>query len=76
MTDQTEAPTAARPIYAKLAVIGCGLIGSSVIRAARARGVVGEVAVADLEEVTERSEERRGGKESRIGCRSRWSRYD
>ena len=30
-----------------MAVIGCGLIGSSVIRAARARHVVGEVAVAD-----------------------------
>ena len=34
-------------IYPKMAVIGCGLIGSSVIRAARAAGVVGEVAVAD-----------------------------
>jgi len=33
--------------YAKMAVIGCGLIGSSVIRAARARGVVGQIAVAD-----------------------------
>ncbi|HZZ32836.1 MAG TPA: prephenate/arogenate dehydrogenase family protein [Phenylobacterium sp.] len=35
------------PIYARMAVIGCGLIGSSVIRAARAAGAVGEVAVAD-----------------------------
>ena len=34
-------------IYPKLAVIGCGLIGSSVVRAARAHGVVGEIAVAD-----------------------------
>ncbi len=34
-------------LYPKLAVIGCGLIGSSVIRAARASGVVGEVWVAD-----------------------------
>ena len=34
-------------IYPKLAVIGCGLIGSSVIHAARASGAVGEVAVAD-----------------------------
>ena len=34
-------------LYAKLAVVGCGLIGSSVIRAARARGVVGKIAVAD-----------------------------
>ena len=35
-------------IYPKMAVIGCGLIGSSVIRAAREAGVVGLVAVADL----------------------------
>jgi cyclohexadieny/prephenate dehydrogenase len=34
-------------IYEKMAVVGCGLIGSSVARAARARGVVGEIAVAD-----------------------------
>jgi cyclohexadieny/prephenate dehydrogenase len=35
------------PVYQRLAVIGCGLIGSSVIRAAVARGVVGRVIVAD-----------------------------
>ena len=40
----------AKVTYAKLAVIGCGLIGSSVIRAARARGVVAEIAVADPSE--------------------------
>lgn len=34
-------------IYPKMAVIGCGLIGSSVIRAAREAGAVGVVAVAD-----------------------------
>jgi cyclohexadieny/prephenate dehydrogenase len=34
-------------IYPRMAVIGCGLIGSSVIRAARQAGVVGEVFVAD-----------------------------
>jgi cyclohexadieny/prephenate dehydrogenase len=34
-------------IYDKLAVVGCGLIGSSIIRAAKAAGVVGRVAVAD-----------------------------
>jgi cyclohexadieny/prephenate dehydrogenase len=34
-------------IYDRMAVIGCGLIGSSVIRAARAAGAVGSVAVAD-----------------------------
>jgi cyclohexadieny/prephenate dehydrogenase len=35
-------------IYPRMAVIGCGLIGSAMIRAARAAGVVGQVAVADL----------------------------
>ena len=35
------------PIYPRMAVIGCGLIGSSVIRAARAAGVVGRIAVHD-----------------------------
>ena len=34
-------------IFPKMAVVGCGLIGSSVIRAARVAGVVGTVAVAD-----------------------------
>jgi cyclohexadieny/prephenate dehydrogenase len=34
-------------IYPRMAMIGCGLIGSSVIRAARAAGAVGEIAVAD-----------------------------
>ena len=34
-------------MYDRMAVIGCGLIGSSVIRAARAAGAVGSVAVAD-----------------------------
>jgi cyclohexadieny/prephenate dehydrogenase len=34
-------------LYPRMAVIGCGLIGSSVIHAARAAGVVGQVAVAD-----------------------------
>ncbi len=34
-------------LYAKLAVIGCGLIGSSVVRAARAANVVGRIAVYD-----------------------------
>ena len=38
------------PIYAKMAVVGCGLIGSSVIRAARAAGVVGEIVVAEASE--------------------------
>ncbi|HEY1750528.1 MAG TPA: prephenate/arogenate dehydrogenase family protein [Caulobacteraceae bacterium] len=48
MTDQTQPAAPPRPpIYARMAVVGCGLIGSSVIRAARAAGAVGEVAVAD-----------------------------
>jgi len=51
MNDQTadpiDAKTPAAPVYAKMAVIGGGLIGSSVIRAARAKGAVGEIAVAD-----------------------------
>jgi cyclohexadieny/prephenate dehydrogenase len=34
-------------IYPKMAVIGCGLIGSSIIHAAKAAGVVDQVAVAD-----------------------------
>ena len=37
----------AEPIFPTLAVIGCGLIGSSVVRGARASGAVGRVVVAD-----------------------------
>ena len=48
MTDQSaNTERAAAPVYAKMAVIGGGLIGSSVIRAARSHGAVGEVRVAD-----------------------------
>ena len=35
------------PTVERLAVIGCGLIGSSVIRAARAKGAAGAIAVYD-----------------------------
>jgi cyclohexadieny/prephenate dehydrogenase len=35
-------------VYPRIAVIGCGLIGSSIIRAARAVGAVETVAVADI----------------------------
>jgi cyclohexadieny/prephenate dehydrogenase len=35
------------PVYATMAVVGCGLIGSSVIRAARETGVVGRIVVAE-----------------------------
>ena len=37
-----------QPTVRRLAVIGCGLIGSSVIRAARAAGAAAEIAVYDL----------------------------
>ena len=47
MTDQTAAPAAEKPVYARMAVIGGGLIGSSVIRAARTHGAAGEIMVAD-----------------------------
>jgi cyclohexadieny/prephenate dehydrogenase len=46
MTDQTET-LPQKPVYARMAVIGGGLMGSSVIRAARAKGAVGQIAVAD-----------------------------
>ena len=42
------AQTAPAPVINRLAVIGCGLIGSSVIRATRAKGAAGEIAVYDL----------------------------
>src|SRR3954464_6416098 len=35
------------PVYAKMAMVGCGLIGSSIVRAAREAGAVGEIAVAE-----------------------------
>ncbi|MBV8684869.1 MAG: prephenate/arogenate dehydrogenase family protein [Caulobacteraceae bacterium] len=41
---------AASPIYRRLALVGCGMIGSSVARSARARGAVGEIAVFDASE--------------------------
>ena len=47
MTDPTDTAARPAPVYAKMAVIGGGLIGSSVIRAARAHGAVGEIMVAD-----------------------------
>jgi cyclohexadieny/prephenate dehydrogenase len=37
-------------IYSKIAVIGCGLIGSSIVRAARTHGVAGKIAVCDSSE--------------------------
>ena len=35
-------------VYAKIAVLGCGLIGSSIVRAARVHGVAGQITVFDL----------------------------
>ncbi|MGE5502334.1 MAG: prephenate/arogenate dehydrogenase family protein [Ignavibacteriales bacterium] len=37
-------------IYERMAVVGCGLIGSSVVRAAREVGAVGEIVVFDASE--------------------------
>ena len=37
------------PLYERLAIIGCGLIGGSVARAARARGLAGEIVVGERE---------------------------
>jgi len=34
-------------LYDRLAIVGCGLIGSSLARAARSRGVVGSIAIFD-----------------------------
>ena len=38
----------AGPVYDRIAVIGCGLIGSSIVRAARAHGMATRIAVFDL----------------------------
>src|SRR5207248_2321992 len=42
-----EAGPMAEPVCQRLAIIGCGLIGSSVARAARTHGAVNEIAVFD-----------------------------
>jgi cyclohexadieny/prephenate dehydrogenase len=48
MTDQSQAPADRPvPVYARMAVIGGGLIGSSVLRAAREKGAAGQIVVAD-----------------------------
>ncbi len=36
------------PIYTRMAIIGCGLIGSSIARAAREAGAVAEIHVSDI----------------------------
>ncbi|HEX6858828.1 MAG TPA: prephenate/arogenate dehydrogenase family protein [Caulobacteraceae bacterium] len=41
-------------LYERMAVIGCGLIGSSVVRAAREKGAVGEIVVFDASEAVRR----------------------
>ena len=46
-----------QPLYDRMAVIGCGLIGSSLVRAARQASVVGSIWVADASaQVRERVE--------------------
>jgi len=37
-------------LYNRLAIVGCGLIGSSIARIAREKGVVGEIVVVDASE--------------------------
>lgn len=37
----------AEPVFARLAIIGCGLIGSSVARGARASGAAGQIVIHD-----------------------------
>ena len=47
MTDQSEPQSVMPLVYTRMAVIGGGLIGSSVMRAARAHGAAAEITVAD-----------------------------
>jgi cyclohexadieny/prephenate dehydrogenase len=42
----------AKVLFPRMAVVGCGLIGSSLIRGARAAGVAGTIAVADTSAAT------------------------
>ncbi len=51
MTDQNATAKPPAPVYAKLAVIGGGLIGSSLIRAARTHGAAAQITVADASPV-------------------------
>jgi len=39
------------PLFGRIAIVGIGLIGSSIARAARARGLAGEIAIADSDPV-------------------------
>jgi cyclohexadieny/prephenate dehydrogenase len=49
MTDPNDTPAERpAPVYARMAVIGGGLIGSSVLRAAREKHAAGEIVVADF----------------------------
>ncbi|HET9161027.1 MAG TPA: prephenate/arogenate dehydrogenase family protein [Caulobacteraceae bacterium] len=38
-----------QPVFQKMAVIGCGLIGSSMVRAARASGAAAAISVGDID---------------------------
>ena len=46
--------SASAPLYGRLALIGVGLIGSSIARAARAQGVVGEIVATAHSDATRR----------------------
>lgn len=41
----------AAPLFERLTIIGCGLIGSSIARAARRQNIAGEVVVTDLSDL-------------------------
>jgi cyclohexadieny/prephenate dehydrogenase len=45
------------PLYGRMAVIGCGLIGGSVVRGARAKGLVGTIVVCEQGAAKARVEE-------------------
>lgn len=46
----------AAPLFERLTIIGCGLIGSSIARAARRHDIAGEITVTDLsKQVRERA---------------------
>jgi cyclohexadieny/prephenate dehydrogenase len=40
-------PPLAEPLFPRIAVIGIGLIGSSIVRAARRRRAAGEIVLSD-----------------------------
>jgi cyclohexadieny/prephenate dehydrogenase len=62
MTQDTHSTPLNEPVFEKLALIGIGLIGSSIARVARARHLVGEIAISSRRaETLDRAEELRLG---------------